>query len=101
MHSGPDFHFPGHKTLRKQQPAQITEHNSGIDPERAIQTATRAAGAFSIGRIHARLQKFIIHISLAFDYLAQGGLDFVGRNLFGVFVVGEIIKTAFGTQTAM
>jgi hypothetical protein len=97
MHAGADFHFPGHKTLSKQQPAQITEHNSGIDPKWTIQTTARAAGAFSIGRIHARLQKFIIHISLALYNLAQGGLNFVGRDLFGIFVVGNIIKAAFGT----
>jgi hypothetical protein len=101
VHPGTDFHLPGHKTLGKQQAPQITEHDAGIDPKWAVHTASCAAGAFRVCCVHTLLQKGAIHIALTLNKFAQGGLNFVRRDLFGVFVVREIVKTALSTQTAV
>jgi hypothetical protein len=92
---------PCPKSNPRRQSTQIAEHDPGIDTKRAVYAATCTTGAFRIGRIHAFLHESIVHIPFALDKLAEGGLDLIRRDLFGVFVVGKIIKTAFSTKTTV
>ncbi len=96
MHAGADLHLPRREPLGEKQPAQIAEHDTGVDSERAIDTATGAAGALGERRVHGHLHEGVVHLALAADDLSQRALNLVGRHLPGVFVVGQIVEAAVG-----
>ena len=87
--------------MLEQNAAQIAEHDARIDAVGAVQGAAVAASALAPGRVHALHHKFRIHLALAAQHLAQGGLDFIRRNLLGVVIVGFVKKATVRTHSAV
>jgi hypothetical protein len=101
VHAGTDFELPRHKALVKQKTAHIANHHPGINTVRTVHGTAVTGCTLAPCNLHGMQHKCRVHISFTAYHFTEGMLDFVGRNLLRIFVIGSIKKTAFRTHAAV